>query len=154
MKRIISLFLGAFTVLTTGCATVTPPPERIHWDEVATSTQCTDEASGASAQYTGSLIAAGLGGWNIGAGIALGTFPIVGIPLAAVGIYGSADAGTKFQQINQCKEFKQYVLLRQPKKQVATGIEAKLNELDLLLKKGAISEDEYKIARKDVLGGI
>lgn len=153
------VFCVASVLVISGCASVTPPPDRIYWDEVPASTQCTDERSGAVAQYAGSLLASGLGGWDIGAGLALGYFPIVGIGLVTVGLAGGADAGNKFKKIEQCEEFKQYVVLREARNATHAvsedqSVRARLEQLDELLKGGAINQQEYEEARKRVLSDL
>lgn len=144
--------IAATCLLMTGCASVTPPPDRIYWDEAPAHTQCTDDTSEVNTQYAGSLLAAGLGGWNIGASIALGAVPIVGLPLATMGIAGGADAGNKYKQIEECQEFKEYAFHRASKKDTNKTAEAKLKELQDMLDRSVITENEYKKARQSVIG--
>ena len=142
--------------IVSGCATIIPPPDRIHWDTAKSTSQCTDNPSEIHTQYAGSLLAAALGGWDTGTGLAAGYFPIVGIGLGAIGILGSYDADKKYEQVKQCKEFKQYALLRDSKQNKASdnSTREKLMELEKMLNDGLITDPEYKEARKKVLEGI
>ena len=90
--------------IVSGCATIIPPPDRIHWDTAKSTSQCTDNPSGVHIQFAGSLLAAGLGGWQIGAGIALDTFPIVGIGIAAIGLLAARDVDVKYDQVKLMQE--------------------------------------------------
>ncbi len=150
-STIIATTLG----ITVGCASVTPPPDRIYWNEAEASTQCTDDANAVSGQYAGSLLLSGIGGWDIGATLASGGFPIIGIGLAAWGIGGAADTGTKIQQIKDCKEFKQYVMLRDTKNKVDNiSTKERLDRLKMLLAEKTISEPEYQTARSKILNSM
>lgn len=154
MKKLYAIML--ISSFITGCATVTPPPSRISWDEASSSTKCTDDDSNIKLQYAGSLVAAGLGGWELGTSLALGTSPVLGISLAGLGIYGGSDADKKFKQVEKCKEFKQYVELRDSKVNNKSNmpLREKLNQLNELLKSGDISEKEYNTLRKKTLDNM
>ena len=147
-KALISILLvGSLS----GCAHITPPPDRAYWDSVPPSTQCTTNKSGVSGQYAGSLLAATLGGLNIGSSIAAGTFPIIGIPLAALGIAGASDVGNKYNEIDKCNEFKSYIAAKQT---TPTNSNQRLQELEKLRKSDTISESEYEILRQKILSEI
>lgn len=90
---------------------------------------------------------------DIGASIATGGFPIIGIPLAALGITGAADVDEKYDQIDKCVEFKKYTQARSSKEQIATKVttEDKLNKLRSMLDRSIITEQEYEQGRKDIL---
>lgn len=151
MKKAIAISCA----LMTGCASITPPPDRHYWDEAPAHTQCTTDTSGVNAQYAGSLLVSVLGGISIGASIAAGVYPIIGMPLAGIGIAGASDVGNKYDEIEDCEEFKQYVLHRKPKKQNTTNnktVEAKLNDLKDMLNRSIITEQEYKTARQNIIG--
>ena len=152
-KAFISI---AAILFMSGCASINPPPDRQHWDSVATSTQCTTEKSGVNGQYAGSLLASILGGANIGASIAAGTFPIIGIPLAGLGIAGASDVGNKYDQIEKCVEFKQYVSIRENKKSNTANAttEQKLKNLKDMLDRSIITPNEYETARNNILSKI
>lgn len=154
MKKNYSIILIFFFI--TGCATITPPPNRISWDDMRSSTECTDDDSSIKLQYAGSLVAAGLGGWELGTSLALGTSPVLGITLAGIGIYGGSDADKKFKQVEKCKEFKQYLLLRDRKNNNIKdmSLREKLNQLKDLFKNGDISEKEYDSLRKKTLNNL
>jgi hypothetical protein len=145
---------AAIITLTSGCATITPPPDRIYWDKADSNTQCTDNPSAIHGQYAGSLLSAGLGGADIGVGLAVGYFPVLGIGLAAIGIAGGNDSDVKYEQVKQCKEFKNYVLLRDSSKTAPANSEDKLRNLKDLNEKGLISDKEYMTKRKAIIDSM
>lgn len=160
MKTIIkATTLTLSVILASGCANVTPPPNRLAWDNVDPNTHCTTDESATNGQFIGSLILSGVGGWDIGAGLALGQFPIVGLGLATAGIMGGSDVDKKQQQIKECKEFKQYVMLKKSSPAVAESdkkpsVEQRLTQLKKMLEDKIINQEEYNKARKKVLADI
>ena len=63
---------------------------------------------------------------------------------------------SNYEQVKQCKEFKQYALLRDSNKNKVSdnSTREKLMELKKMLNDGLITNPEYKEARKKVLEGI
>ena len=158
MKKKLQVFFAASLVTgLSGCASITPPPERIDWDTAPSSTVCTDDESVLTGQYAGSLLAAILGGADIGAGLAYGQISILGFGLAGVGLYGANDVDKKLKEIEKCNEFKQYIALRDvknaktPEKELS--LEKKLSELTQLLEKGVITQEEHDKSRERLLTG-
>lgn len=98
--------------MVSACANIQPPPDRQHWDDVPVHTQCTDTRSGVHGQSAASLLYSGLGGLDIGAGIALGYVPVIGIGLVSLGLFGAVDADQKLSEIRKCEEFKEYVRIQ------------------------------------------
>ena len=141
--------------LLSGCASIEKPPERQYWDEVPASTQCTDDKSVLAPQMTGSILASGLGGADIGVGLAAGYFPVIGIGLATVGLTSAADVDKKIKEIEKCQEFKAYVAGRGSASNSASegenSIEERLEQLESLRDSGSISDEEYKESREKII---
>lgn len=157
LQSLKALFIAlVLAAVLTGCASVTPPPDRIYWDEAPASTQCTDSRGGTVGQYALSLIASALGGFDLGAGIATGYIPVVGIGLTTIGLWGAYDSGEKFESIERCREFKEYVAMREARSSQGPSVtegapRARLGRLEALYEDGEISEDEYRAARQRIL---
>src|SRR5690606_27418039 len=150
--KIINITIGATLILlSTGCATIIPPPDRVHWDSADSNTVCTDNPSAVHGQSAARILARGVGGVEIGVGLAAGYFPVLGIGLAAIGIAGGNDSDVKYEQVKKCKEFKDYVLLRGTAKSKITSSEDKLRNLKDLNEKGLISDEEYLEKRRAIL---
>lgn len=146
------ILIFSFLILT-GCASVTPPPDQEYWAETPRHTNCTSNKSGVAGQYAASLLASTLGGLNIGASFASGAFPILGIPLAALGIAGASDVDEKYDQIDKCIKFKEYMASRGTDNQqgATTDTAKKLLKLKDLHNQSLLTDKEYIQAKEQII---